>query len=80
LFNPFTPFGPVPEKAGDAPFIDRTPAEIINSGDVADVPWVTGIVSEEGLYPVSGKTMHGTIRKIVVTNCLTRFINDTLSL
>ncbi|XP_017882448.1 venom carboxylesterase-6-like [Ceratina calcarata] len=52
-FNPFTPFGPVPEKASDEPFIDRTPAEIISSGDVHDIPWVTGVTSEEGLYPVA---------------------------
>ncbi|XP_077272625.1 venom carboxylesterase-6-like isoform X2 [Temnothorax americanus] len=54
LYNPFTPFGPVVEKIGDeAPFIDRTPVEIINSGDVQDIPWVTGVTSEEGLYPVA---------------------------
>nr|XP_012235013.1 PREDICTED: venom carboxylesterase-6-like [Linepithema humile] len=54
LYNPFTPFGPVPERVGDAtPFIDRTPAEIVSSGDVQDVPWITGVVTEEGLYPVA---------------------------
>jgi carboxylesterase type B len=54
FFNPFSPFGPVPEKSSDeTPFIDRTPAEIISSGDVQDVPWVTGVTSEEGLYPVA---------------------------
>ncbi|KYM93602.1 PREDICTED: venom carboxylesterase-6-like [Cyphomyrmex costatus] len=54
FFNPFTPFGPVAEKFGDeTPFIDRTPIEIINSGDVQDIPWVTGVTSEEGLYPVA---------------------------
>ncbi|XP_011171836.1 uncharacterized protein LOC105204452 [Solenopsis invicta] len=54
FYNPFSPFGPVPERFGDeAPFIDRTPVEIINSGDVQDVPWVTGVTSEEGLYPVA---------------------------
>ncbi|CAL7947466.1 unnamed protein product [Xylocopa violacea] len=52
-YNPFTPFGPIPEKFGDEPFIDRTPAEIISSGAVQDVPWVTGVTSEEGLYPVA---------------------------
>lgn len=58
MYNPFTPFGPVPERFGDeAPFIDRTPAEIVSSGDVQDVPWITGVVSEEGLYPVAGKIM-----------------------
>ncbi|OAD61357.1 Venom carboxylesterase-6 [Eufriesea mexicana] len=52
-YNPFTPFGPVPEKYGDEPFINRTPVEIVNSGDVQDVPWVTGVTSDEGLYPVA---------------------------
>ncbi|KAK9297785.1 hypothetical protein QLX08_008630 [Tetragonisca angustula] len=52
-YNPFTPFGPVPEKFGDEPFIDRTPIEIVSSGDVQDVPWITGVTSEEGLYPVA---------------------------
>lgn len=52
-FNPFTPFGPVAEKAGDEPFIDRPPIEIVNSGDVQDVPWLTSVTSEEGLYPVA---------------------------
>ncbi|XP_011705733.1 PREDICTED: venom carboxylesterase-6-like, partial [Wasmannia auropunctata] len=37
----------------EAPFIDRTPIEIVSSGDVQDVPWVTGVTSEEGLYPVA---------------------------
>ncbi|XP_015597352.1 venom carboxylesterase-6 [Cephus cinctus] len=53
LYNPFTPFGPVVEKAGDAPFINRSPIEVITSGAVQDVPWITGVVSEEGLYPVA---------------------------
>lgn len=55
LSNPFTPFGPTTEKAGDEPFVDRKPIEIVSSGDVQDVPWITGVVSEEGLYPIAGK-------------------------
>ncbi|XP_014220888.1 venom carboxylesterase-6-like [Trichogramma pretiosum] len=50
---PFTPFGPVAERNSKRPFIDRSPVEIINSGDVQDVPWITGVVSEEGLYQVA---------------------------
>jgi len=47
----------VPEKVGDdTPFIDKTPVEIVNNGDVQDIPWITGVTSEEGLYPVAGKT------------------------
>ncbi|KAL0131422.1 hypothetical protein PUN28_002745 [Cardiocondyla obscurior] len=54
FYNPFTPFGPVAERFGDeTPFIDRPPIEIVNSGDVQDIPWVTGVTSEEGLYPVA---------------------------
>ncbi|XP_076627824.1 juvenile hormone esterase [Colletes latitarsis] len=52
-YNPFTPFGPIPEKFGDEPFIDRLPVEIVSSGDVHDIPWITGVTSEEGLYPVA---------------------------
>lgn len=54
LYNPYTPFGPVVEKKSPAPFIDRSPIEIITSGDVNDVPWITTVVSEEGLYPAAG--------------------------
>ncbi|XP_011705734.1 PREDICTED: venom carboxylesterase-6-like, partial [Wasmannia auropunctata] len=54
FYIPLTPYGPVVERFGDeAPFIDRTPIEIVSSGDVQDVPWVTGVTSEEGLYPVA---------------------------
>ncbi|XP_025161106.1 venom carboxylesterase-6-like [Harpegnathos saltator] len=53
FYNPFSPFGAVVEKVGEAPFLDREPVEIINSGDVQDVPWIKSIVSEEGLYPVA---------------------------
>ncbi|GAB1859693.1 Carboxylic ester hydrolase [Camponotus japonicus] len=53
LYNPFTPFGPVVEKGSDAPFIDKTPAEIVNNGDVQDLPWVTSVVSQDGLFPVA---------------------------
>lgn len=52
--NEFSPFGPVVEKHSLNPFVDRSPVDIINSGDVYDAPWITGVVSEEGLYPVAG--------------------------
>lgn len=55
-YNPYTPFGPVVEKVGNAPFINRSPIEIITSGDAQDLPWITGVVSEEGLYPAAGKS------------------------
>ncbi|XP_001603114.1 venom carboxylesterase-6 [Nasonia vitripennis] len=61
--NPFTPFGPVAERDAVNPFIDRSPIEIINSGDVQDLPWVTGITSEEGLYPVAEFALNDEVLK-----------------
>ncbi|CAD6205731.1 GSCOCT00009989001.2-RA-CDS [Cotesia congregata] len=51
LFNPLTAFGPVIERKSPKAFINRPPVEIIINGDVADLPWMTTLVSEEGLYP-----------------------------
>ncbi|XP_014208345.1 venom carboxylesterase-6-like [Copidosoma floridanum] len=53
LYNPYTPFGPVVEKVEKDYFINKPPVEIIASGNAQDVPWITGVVSEEGLYPVA---------------------------
>lgn len=52
--EPPAPFGPVVEKSSINAFIDRSPREIIESGDIYDAPWITGVVSEEGLLPVAG--------------------------
>lgn len=52
-YAPTTPFGPVIEKSADNYFINRHPAEIIKSGDAQDLPWLTGVVSEEGIYPAA---------------------------
>lgn len=38
-------------------FINRSPVEIISSGNASKVPWFTGVVSEEGLYPAAGKPL-----------------------
>ncbi|XP_043272746.1 venom carboxylesterase-6-like [Venturia canescens] len=51
LYNPFTPFGPVVENHSAKPFIDKSPIDAIESGEAADLPWITGVVTEEGLYP-----------------------------
>lgn len=56
LYNPYTPFGPVVEKSGDKPFIDRPPVEILHGGGALDVPWLTSVTKDEGLYPVAGNT------------------------
>ncbi|XP_008543574.1 carboxylic ester hydrolase [Microplitis demolitor] len=52
LYNPMTPFGPVVEKpTSESPFITSYPIDIINNNEAYDAPWITGVVSEEGLYP-----------------------------
>lgn len=56
LYNPMTPFGPVVEKpTSESPFITSYPIDIINNNEAYDAPWITGVVSEEGLYPGAGK-------------------------
>ncbi|XP_058799335.1 venom carboxylesterase-6-like [Phymastichus coffea] len=51
--NEFSPFGPVIEEYTPDPFINRSPIDVINTGDVYDAPWITGVVKEEGLYAVA---------------------------
>lgn len=55
FYNPFTVFGPVVEIGATKPFIDQHPIDIIQQGKAKDAPWITGITSEEGLYPAAGK-------------------------
>ncbi|XP_076291539.1 venom carboxylesterase-6 [Lasioglossum baleicum] len=52
LSNPIAPFGPVVERQKcPRPFINASPIEIMNRGDLLDVPWISGVVTEEGLFP-----------------------------
>ncbi|XP_015432556.1 PREDICTED: venom carboxylesterase-6-like [Dufourea novaeangliae] len=54
LYNPFTPFGTVIEhQKCPKPFITDSPIELIRQGKLMDVPWISGVVSEEGLYPAA---------------------------
>ncbi|XP_046417200.1 venom carboxylesterase-6-like [Neodiprion fabricii] len=56
LDNPFVPFGPVVEKGvadDEFTFIDRPPIESLKSKRVQDLPWITGVVSEDGLFPAA---------------------------
>lgn len=52
--NPYVPFGPVVDKYGPNPFITRSPIDIIVSGEAYDAPWISGVVSEEGLFISAG--------------------------
>ncbi|KAJ8664708.1 hypothetical protein QAD02_006370, partial [Eretmocerus hayati] len=60
---PFTPFGPTIEKPSATAFLTRPPAEIFRSGDYYDVPWVTGLVSDEGVYPIADFAKNDTALK-----------------
>lgn len=51
MYNPFNVFGPVVEKGSKNPFIDEKPIDIVRQGKAQDLPWITGVVTEEGLYP-----------------------------
>lgn len=55
LFNPYSPFGPTVEAVGGKiPFITQEPYQILKSGMFQQLPWITTVASEEGLYPGAG--------------------------
>jgi len=60
-FNPYTPFGPVVEKAGKSPFLTQHPWDILKKGEVQPIPWLASVTSEEGLYPVSNFVANATL-------------------
>lgn len=53
LYNPYSPFGPVVERQGGRKFLPDIPYNLISKGLVADLPWLTSVTSEEGLYPAA---------------------------
>lgn len=55
LYNPFSPFGIVVEKTGNNRFLTDHPYKLLKEGKVQDVPWLTSVTSDEGLYPAAGK-------------------------
>jgi hypothetical protein len=50
---PFSPFGPVVEKAQgfQPPFLPDWPIRLLEQGTTKRVPWMTGVTTAEGLYP-----------------------------
>ncbi|XP_046677003.1 venom carboxylesterase-6-like [Homalodisca vitripennis] len=60
-FNPYSPFGPVQEKAGSNPFLTQHPWDILQDGKVQSRPWLASVTSEEGLYPVSNFVANATL-------------------
>nr|WLK66396.1 carboxylesterase [Eocanthecona furcellata] len=53
VYYPFTVFGPVVEVEHPNAFISKPPRDIIKNGEAQEVPWLTTLTSEEGLYPVA---------------------------
>ncbi|KAF2886488.1 hypothetical protein ILUMI_19685, partial [Ignelater luminosus] len=53
LFNPVSPFALVVEKNGNNSFLPDHPYALLSRGEVQDLPWVTSITSDEGLYPAA---------------------------
>jgi hypothetical protein len=54
---PFSPFGFTVEVAGTTPFLDRQPIDMLLDGSIQDLPWITGVTTEEGLYPSAGNIL-----------------------
>ncbi|XP_018579426.1 venom carboxylesterase-6-like isoform X2 [Anoplophora glabripennis] len=46
---PLTPFSPIVEKASPNAFLDAEPYQLLKEGKVLDVPWITSVVTGEGL-------------------------------
>lgn len=70
----FTLFGPVVEKDAKDAFIDRPPIEILKSGNMQNLPWITGVVSEEGLTPVAGIKIENNYLESFSMNLWIRFL------
>lgn len=49
---PFALFGPVVEKGQDS-FLNVHPYQLLESGQVYDVPWVASNVNNEGNFPTN---------------------------
>lgn len=54
LMNPFSPFGIVVEKESTNPFLAEHPYIVLQKGNAHDLPWITSVTSDEGLYPAGG--------------------------
>lgn len=48
------PFKPVIEHEHPDAFLSKHPRRAIEDGDLAQIPWVTGITSSEGALRVAG--------------------------
>lgn len=52
---PFSPFAPVVEKDHEGAFISEHPHKLLSKHKVADVPWITSVTEDDGIYPAACK-------------------------
>lgn len=55
-YCPMIPFKPVIEPDHPGAFLAENPIISIHKGNIADIPWMTGVTSEEGTLKVAGET------------------------
>lgn len=53
--DPLTTYRPVIEKDSPGAFMTRHPADIWESGDFQHIPWMTGVVANEGSVRAAGE-------------------------
>lgn len=53
--NPWCNFGPTVEVYGDDAIITKHPMTTIQHGEFRDIPWITGVVADEGLAKTIGE-------------------------
>lgn len=62
MYNPFSPFGVVVEPlvqgyyskdAPPQPFLTEHPYQMLKSGRIQHLPWISSVVEAEGLYPAA---------------------------
>lgn len=64
--TPHAPFTPVVETVDSSdPFLTKHPYAIIEEGGVADVPWITSIVTKEGIFPGGIYLSHSDFLKTI---------------
>ncbi|XP_069694918.1 venom carboxylesterase-6-like [Periplaneta americana] len=65
MYTPFAPFGPTVEVGSSNPFMTKSPINALLDGDAQNLPWITGVTTEEGLYPTAEWVANKRIMELV---------------
>lgn len=49
---PLAPFAPIIENKSKTAFLTEHPYKLLKNGFVKDLPWITSVTTEEGIFPV----------------------------